>query len=206
MKVTNAATPRRERKKQAVRSRIIESAIELFSARGIDGVSVEEIAEAADVGKGTVYNYFQTKEDIIVAFVVDIERKVQEQLVDFVSSKRRLDTILADFVLQQFRLKAAHYRFVRVFLAQMFLRTEQFLPYMIEIQKAIDPPLERLFRDLIKRGAIRSDLDLESLIFTFKSIHLGLTALWAVEGPPFRSAEHTTLQTLKMFSQGIQKS
>jgi AcrR family transcriptional regulator len=206
MTVTKVVSSRRERKKQVIRSRIIESAIELCSARGIEAVTVEEIAEVADVGKGTVYNYFQTKEDIVVAFIVDLERKVQTQLEDFISSKRRLDTILADFVLHQFRLKEAHYRFVRVFLAEMFLRTDQFLPYMIEIQKAIDPPLEKLFRDLIERGAIRSDLDLPSLIFAFKSIHLGLTALWAVEGPPFRNAERTVHQTLRMFCQGIQRS
>jgi TetR/AcrR family fatty acid metabolism transcriptional regulator len=206
MRVANSPAPRRERKKQAIRSRIIEAAIGLFSARGVDAVTVEEIAETADVGKGTVYNYFQAKEDIIVAFVVDLEQKVQEQLAEFVSSKRRLDTILADFVLHQFRLKEAHYRFVRVFLAEMFLRTEDFLPYMIEIQKVIDPPLEKLFRDLIERGVIRSDFEIESLIFAFKSVHLGLTALWAVEGPPFRNAERTVHQTLKMFSQGIQKS
>jgi len=204
--VTKARPSRRERKKHIVRSQIITHAIELFSTQGIDAVTVEQIADAADIGKGTVYNYFQTKEDIVVAFIVDLERQVQTQLEGFISSKRRLDTILADFVLHQFRMKEAHYRFVRVFLAEMFLRTEQFLPYMIEIQKAVDPPLEKLFRNLMDRGVIRADLDLQNIIFTFKTIHLGLTALWAIEGPPFRNAERTVHQGLKMFCEGIQRS
>ena len=176
----------------------------MFSTQGIGAVTVEEIAETADVGKGTVYNYFQTKEDIVVAFIVDLERKVQTELAKFISPKRRLDAILADFILHQFRMKEPHYRFVRVFLAEMFLRTEQFLPYMIEIQKATDPPLEKLFGSFMQRGAIRSGLSLENVIFSFKTIHLGVTALWAVEGPPFRGTERTVQQTMKMFCQGIQ--
>ena len=77
---------------------------------------------------------------------------------------------------------------------------------MIEIQKAVDPPLEKLFRNLIDRGVIRADLNLQNVIFAFKTIHLGLTALWAIEGPPFRNAERTAHQALKMFCEGIQQA
>src|SRR5215471_8716970 len=90
---------RRERKKEAARAQIIANAVELFSTHGIDAVTVDQIAEAADVGKGTVYNYFQAKEDIVVAFIVDLERRVQAELESFTSSKRRPDAILSEFVL-----------------------------------------------------------------------------------------------------------
>jgi len=69
-------TSRRERKKIAVRSQILSTAIELFSRRGLDVVTIDEIAAAADVGKGTVYNYFTTKEDIVVAFMADLEARI----------------------------------------------------------------------------------------------------------------------------------
>src|SRR5215831_3775303 len=59
---TVTKSSRRERKKDALRVQIVSTAIELFSARGIDDVRVEDIAEAADIGKGTIYNYFKTKE------------------------------------------------------------------------------------------------------------------------------------------------
>ena len=45
----------------------------LFSRRSLDAVTIDEIAAAADVGKGTIYNYFATKEDIVVAFMADLE-------------------------------------------------------------------------------------------------------------------------------------
>jgi TetR/AcrR family transcriptional regulator, regulator of autoinduction and epiphytic fitness len=168
-------------------------------------VTVEQIAEAADVGKGTIYNYFNAKEDIVVAFMAEIEARVQVRLGRFVGDKRPLESILAEFIEFQFRLKRPYHLFVRVFLSQMFLSTEQLLPYMVEMQKVIDPQLEELFRGLHQRGLIRAEIDIPQLILTFKTMHLGLTALWAVEGPPFLQTKKTVQQQMKLFCEGIQR-
>jgi AcrR family transcriptional regulator len=54
----------RERKKEQTRQLIADTARRLFEERGFDGVSVAEIARAADVAEKTVFNYFPTKEDL----------------------------------------------------------------------------------------------------------------------------------------------
>ena len=207
--MTRVITPqgsRRERKKLAFRSRIIAVAIELFSRDGIENVTVEQIAEAADIGKGTVYNYFETKEDIVVAFMVELERRVQARVQRLTATTGSLDSILAEFVRQQFRLKKRYHTFVRVFLGQMFLHTDSFLPYMSEMQKAIDPPMDELFRALQQRGLLRKDVNVAELILIFKTIQLGLTALWAVEGPPFRGTEHVLKQEIRLFCEGLKET
>ena len=58
---------RRERKKQDTRQRLLETALRLFREQGYDATTVEQIAEAADVAKGTFFNYFETKEAILPA-------------------------------------------------------------------------------------------------------------------------------------------
>jgi AcrR family transcriptional regulator len=58
---------RRERKKLDTRRRIFRAAIDLFLAKGFDATTVEEIAEKADVGKGTVFNYFPQKTSFLMA-------------------------------------------------------------------------------------------------------------------------------------------
>ncbi|HEX4462032.1 MAG TPA: TetR/AcrR family transcriptional regulator [Polyangia bacterium] len=55
----------RERKKRATRLRISDIATALFTERGFDNVTVDEVAVAADVAKMTVFNYFARKEDLL---------------------------------------------------------------------------------------------------------------------------------------------
>ncbi|WP_030938520.1 TetR/AcrR family transcriptional regulator [Streptomyces sp. NRRL S-646] len=55
----------RERKKAQTARRIWQVAVELFIERGFDAVSVQEIADAAEVSKMTVFNYFGSKEDLV---------------------------------------------------------------------------------------------------------------------------------------------
>jgi AcrR family transcriptional regulator len=195
---------RRARKKAATRQQIVDVGIELFSKHGIDAVTVDQIAAAADIGKGTVYNYFETKEDIIVAFMVDLERRVQARLSEGASARRSVTATLTEFVLSQFRLKRRHHAFVRVFLGHMFTHTQQFLPYMAEMQTVVDPPLEALFGALQRRGAIRSDVDLAELVLVFKTKQLGFTALWAVEGPPFTQVTRVVEREIALFCKGLE--
>ena len=56
----------RARKKAETRSRIAEAAARLFAARGYDDVTVVDVARAAEVAEKTVYNYFPTKESLVL--------------------------------------------------------------------------------------------------------------------------------------------
>jgi AcrR family transcriptional regulator len=56
----------RERKKALMRQRLSDAATQMFLARGFDAVRVTEIAAACDVSEKTVYNYFPTKESLVL--------------------------------------------------------------------------------------------------------------------------------------------
>lgn len=202
--VKSEEEPRRIRKKAAAHKLIVATAIELFSRHGFESVTVEHIADVADVGKGTIYNYFQTKEDIVVAFMVEKEKSVQARLSHMTTMPGSLASVLEKYILYQFRLKQPFHRFVRVFMGQMFHRTEHFIPYMLEMQNAIDLNLEKLFRSLQQRGLMRTDIAIPTLVTVFKTMHLGLTALWAVEGPPFRGTTRVARQEIAIFCQGLE--
>jgi AcrR family transcriptional regulator len=66
----------RERKKARTRQAIADAAARLFAARGYEQVAVSDVAREAEVSEQTVYNYFQTKEQL----VTDRDQQVQDEL------------------------------------------------------------------------------------------------------------------------------
>lgn len=60
----------RARKKAKSEARILDAALSSFRARGFDDARMEQIAEMSDLSIGTLYNYFPTKGDLLVAIVV----------------------------------------------------------------------------------------------------------------------------------------
>jgi AcrR family transcriptional regulator len=62
---TSETTSRWEQRKERTHRRLLEEAGRLFITKGFDAVTVEEIASAADVAKGTFFNYFESKENLL---------------------------------------------------------------------------------------------------------------------------------------------
>src|SRR3954464_3406238 len=75
----------RERKKRQTRETIAHAAMALFAAHGFDAVTVADVARAADVSEGTVFNYFPTKEQL---FYGEMEQ-FEASLVDAVRERAR---------------------------------------------------------------------------------------------------------------------
>src|SRR5579863_7168006 len=59
------APGRRERRRAETREKLYQAAMKLFAERGFFETTTEEITEAADVGQGTFFNYFPTKQHVL---------------------------------------------------------------------------------------------------------------------------------------------
>ncbi len=81
----------RERRKQETRQAISDIATEMFAGRGFDEVTISQIAEAADVAKMTVTNYFPRKEDL----VFDRAEEVIRHLADVIAARAPGESMLA---------------------------------------------------------------------------------------------------------------
>lgn len=83
----------RERKKRKTRELIAQAAKRLFAERGFDAVTVAEVASAADVSQGTVFNYFPAKEDLFFSSMEAFEVR----LVDGVRERPAGESVLFAF-------------------------------------------------------------------------------------------------------------
>ena len=105
---------RRERKKKETREKIFSNAMHLFRMQGFKATSIEQITQHADVGKGTFYNYFPTKEAVILEF----SRRTCQDLINngrqkpSLGTRQRLGTLLHDWA--EFMIKDREIAWVTV--------------------------------------------------------------------------------------------
>ena len=76
---------RREMNKLQCRNRILKMSRRLFTAKGYENTTIEDVAEAAEISKATLYNYFSSKEDLLQgiadAALEEIRQMVRDQIL-----------------------------------------------------------------------------------------------------------------------------
>jgi len=91
---------RRERRAAETRLRLFRCALQLIAESGFPNVTVEDITEAADVGKGTFFNYFATK-DHVLGVMAEIQLgKVREAIFAAGQGKQTIHSVLHRLMLR----------------------------------------------------------------------------------------------------------
>ncbi|MGW1038767.1 TetR family transcriptional regulator [Streptomyces sp. NPDC002547] len=88
----------RERKKRQTALRIYRTAIALFAEKGFDAVSVQEIADDAEVSKMTVFNYFGSKEDLVFKPMVEHFSDAARAVRDRACGESAVDAVRRQFL------------------------------------------------------------------------------------------------------------
>jgi len=114
----NEKLPRREREKLRQRQEMLAAAFDLFSQKGYHNVSMHEIAEQAEFAIGTLYKFFQNKEDLYKALVLEQCDKFEDAIARAIGDGDDEVEKLRNYV----RTKCERFRgnlpFVRLYLAE----------------------------------------------------------------------------------------
>jgi len=103
-KLTKSKKGRAQKRAKKTRKKLKKAALDIFSEKSIDAATVEEITEKADVGKGTLYEHFADKDQIVVTLV----EEAIEHLIEHMRSYDRQPENLEDMLEH---LLNAHYEF-----------------------------------------------------------------------------------------------
>jgi AcrR family transcriptional regulator len=88
--------------KSATRRRILDAAVQLFRGRGFDATTTRDIADAAGIATGTLFNYFPTKEAIVISLASDAIAKARTSL-ELDSGGTSLEESLFAFIAAELR-------------------------------------------------------------------------------------------------------
>lgn len=161
--------------RQANRAQLLLAAAEQFARHGLEGANVNEISLAAGFAKGTVYNYFPSKEALFLAVVEEAYRLTErsaEPLPD-APTVTRLEKLLAADV----EWVRDHEPFARVLARETLNPDPRLYPQIVNAAAPLIDRVVGILRDGVDRGEVRADMPVERLALIF----LGLGELMLVQ-------------------------
>lgn len=169
---------RDSREAQRRKRQLMEAGFRLFSQYGIEAVSLQKVADEADVGAATMYKYYQTKEKLVVAISGKVWGEVwqetlsqcgQEGLADL--NAYQMIAFYADQIIRLYQQRPELLRFssnYKTFICHQQVAREQLKEHLSVLE-----PIQNLFHSAYERaktdGSVRTDLS-EQQIFTTAAI------------------------------------
>lgn len=152
----------REQKKQKAQDSILQNAGNLFLTKGYAGTTLEEIAARAEIGVGTLYNYYDSKAEVFLAIMADkMDFSVEE--IDGLLGDAETDVV--DLILKFIREAAKPFLLISNEIWQELISValgvtkpeNVLLQKLIQVDNQFMSQLEKCFDYLINQGAIASN-------------------------------------------------
>jgi AcrR family transcriptional regulator len=185
-----------------LRQRIYDAALTLFRRKGVAGATIREIAREADIGVGTFFNYFASKEDVLDA----LGRQRQERLVALLAepslagltARERIERIMRALVEGMEEEPTLTRAVVRAALGS---------PTLFHGERARFVALANLFAEILRegqaRGEVAADCDAEVASHLLISTYATLTLDWVEAGAEGYAPLPTLLAHVETLWRGI---
>ena len=174
---------RRERRAAETRVRLFRCALQLFAERGFPNVTVEDITEAADVGKGTFFNYFETK-DHVLGVMAEIQLgKVGQAALLAAQGKQTIHSVLHRLVLRLAEEPGRSPSLARAMISS-FLASESVRAIIERNMREGRKTAAEIVAAGQVRGEINPRLSKEKVAIQLMQSVMGTILLWSLHGEP----------------------
>jgi AcrR family transcriptional regulator len=165
------------------RRRILAAAQEVFAEQGFDAARMEEVARRARVGKGTLYNYYDSKEDLLIQAVIASMEEVRERIEEAVEPSqdepvRWLEAVLRMLIVESLPELTQRFHSLYNQASGLIARDSEARRRLFAASQIFYRDREREFEVLIEDGAragqFRSDVDPAEVSLLLQAIFDGL--------------------------------
>ena len=169
---------KKENNKQLKKKKIIESASILFSRKSYHEVMMEEVAKLASIAKGTVYNYFSSKEELYFSIMKGRMENLNLSLKENISGPQSSVDSLRSFILHLYMFMMKHQNFFLMYRKESLNAENALCSELIKLERDLKGILnkiiqsgktERIFREINEEFCV--DLILGSI---YGAVHRGI--------------------------------
>jgi len=172
---------RRSRRSAELRERLFRSALELFARKGFAETTVEDITNAADVGKGTFFNYFPSKDHILIAFGEMQLAKLKGAAEEARRTQIPMPQFLRSLGQRMTEEPTRHPDIVRALLLA-YLSSTPVREVMLDLQNRVLAVHSEMIALGQQRGEIRDDLPPLEIAQVFRQTIFGTLLIWSLYG------------------------
>lgn len=192
---------RRERRSVETREKIFRVALDMFAERGFNATTIDAIAEGADIGKGTFFNYFENKESILLQYREMQMGRVKEFATESMNSNEPLASLFYQLALT---MTAEQQKSPNLFQSLMvaILSNEAIRSRVVEGLAQTKEMLSQLIEKRQQSGEILSSLPAKVIARSFQRMIFGTMMLWSLA--PERTLEEQLKDMVDVFVGGIE--
>src|SRR5262252_5275841 len=163
---------RRQRRGAQTRERLFRAALDVFARKGFAESTVEDITETADVGKGTFFNYFPSKDHILLAFGEMQLRKLEAAIAEARRENLPMPEFMRGLGARMTQEPVRNPAVVRALL-QAYLSTTPVRVAMMGLQKRVHALHTEIIELGQRRGEIRDDIPAREIAHVFRQTIFG---------------------------------
>ena len=198
MNTSRASTfpDRRQRHAAEIRERLFRAALDLFAQHGFADTTVEDITNSADVGKGTFFNYFPSKDHILLAFAEMQLAKLRSIIENLRATGEPVPQFLRTLGMRMTEEPGRNPSIVRALLLANLSSTP-----VREAMRVNQARGHALLTEFVKigqeRGELRNDLAAGEIAHVFRQTVIGTLLIWSLYGDDsLANRVHTALEVL----------
>jgi AcrR family transcriptional regulator len=176
------AIARRERRFAARWQQILKAAARLFADKGFHRTTTREIAEAASVSEGTLYNYFKNKDDILYGILTQLVEAQSQTNQPTISVSMDASQFFTDYLNQRKKHFDKNSIMMQALISEILSNSELREQYYSQLVEPSIHMMESLLRVRMAIGQIR-EIDAAQLSRVFYGLLMGLFLLKAIGDP-----------------------
>jgi len=147
--------------KEEKRLDILNGALKVFSKYGLHKAKMEDIAKEAGVGKGTIYEYFDSKKELFQEMIKYGIEQYSDEITSTFLSDESIQTKLRDFCISHGKFVGQHIDMAQTLLAQSEVLSHEMKCWMMKYRIELGKKIAKVLKAGVEKGELRKDLDIE---------------------------------------------
>lgn len=149
---------RKKKDKLRHRGEILEAALLLFSSKGFHTVSMQDIASESEFGVGTLYNFFESKEQLFAELMKAGIEKIGQLMIPILESNQEEKKKLSEFIRVHVDIIESNIEFIKLYISQYGTTTAanpRFKDISTDLKTTVAAKLESVIRAGMQKQIFR---------------------------------------------------